>query len=629
MPDTRPKSSKPFGLWPSPISPLMVSRSARLDEVMWDQKGENLLCVERRDGRGAVVLHPLNDAPRELTPENSVRGGVGYGGGELTTSSDSIFFAESNGRLYRRSLGYGISKPVTPPFGAAAAPAVSPDGRWLAYVFSDGETDLIGLVDAEGVDWPRQLARGADFYMQPAWHPSGNLLAWIEWNHPNMPWDGTRLVLGQLQGEIPRVIEAKHIAGGEETPVSQPMFSPNGHWLSYILSDGEWESLIVRDLQSGQERTLVRGNGFTLSQPAWVQGTRSQGWNHTSQWIYYLRNQGGKLSLWKVTLETGQSTQISTEPYTYLAQLSVCPTREEIAFKASSPLIPNRIVRWDGEQLRTVVRGDAESIPPEMLAVPRLVQWQAADGMNVCGFYYPPHHPDFTGQGLPPVIVNIHGGPTSQQYQDFSYERAYFTTRGYGYFELNFRGSTGYGRAYQLAQRGRWGEVDVEDAVGAAQALVEQKLADPQKLVIHGGSSGGYAVLNTLIHHPGLYKAGICLYGVSNLFSISMDTHKFEAHYNDRLVGPLPEAAARYHAWSPVFHAEHIRDPLAIFQGADDRVVPPEQSEEIVSALRRHGIPHIYHLYAGEGHGFRRSETIADYLRQTERFLQEYVLFAP
>ena len=420
-----------------------------------------------------------------------------------------------------------------------------------------------------------------------------------------------------------------HIAGDDETPVSQPMFSPDGRWLSYITSNGEWEDLIARDLETGQERTLVKGDGFMLSLPAWVQGTRSQGWNPSSQWIYYFRNQQGMFSLWKVELQTGQSTRIPTTPYTYLTQLSVCPTREEIVFKASSPTIPGRIVRWDGKRLRTVARGDAESVSPEMLAEPQLIQWQAPDGMTVCGFYYPPQHTDYMGQGLPPVIVNVHGGPTSQQDLSFSYERNYLTTRGYGCFDLNFRGSTGHGRSYQLAQRGRWGEVDVEDAAGAARALIEQKLADPQKLVIHGGSSGGYTVLNTLIHYPGLYKAGVCLYGVSNLFGLAMDTHKFEAHYNDRLLGPLPEAAGRYHAWSPVFHADRIRDPLAIFQGADDRVVPPEQSEEIVSALRRHGVPHIYHLYEGEGHGFRRSETIADYLRRTERFLQEFVLFAP
>lgn len=244
------------------------------------------------------------------------------------------------------------------------------------------------------------------------------------------------------------------------------------------------------------------------------------------------------------------------------------------------------------------------------------------------GIDYPPTHPDFEGRGLPPAIVFIHGGPTAQSNVDFSFERAYFTSRGYAYLEVNYRGSTGYGWSYQQAQRGLWGEVDVEDAKGAAQALIDQKLADPAKLVIRGGSAGGYTVLNTLIHAPGLYKAGICLYGVSNLFTISMAPFKFEARYNDILLGTLPEAAARYHDWSPVFHADRIRDPLAIFQGDHDQVVPLSQSEEVVRALRQYGVPHIYQVYEGEGHGFRKPETLMDYLQKVEQFLLEYVIFA-
>lgn len=193
---------------------------------------------------------------------------------------------------------------------------------------------------------------------------------------------------------------------------------------------------------------------------------------------------------------------------------------------------------------------------------------------------------------------------------------------------VNYRGGTGYGRSYRHAMRGRWGDVDVEDAAGCAKALGELGLADPKQLVITGGSAGGYTVLNTLIRYPGLYKAGICLFGVTNLYALDMDTHKFEAHYNATLIGKLPEAAERYHAWSPVFHADKIRDALYIFQGSEDKVVPPSQSEEIVSVLRSHGIPHQYRLYQGEGHGFRKSETIKDYLKETERFLLQHVIFA-
>jgi len=223
--------------------------------------------------------------------------------------------------------------------------------------------------------------------------------------------------------------------------------------------------------------------------------------------------------------------------------------------------------------------------------------------------------------------VLIHGGPTSSVSIGYDLEAAFFTSRGYGYLQVNYRGSTGYGRDYREALRGNWGNLDVIDAAGGAQALSDQKLADPERLVIKGGSAGGYTVLNTLIRFPGLYKAGICSYGVTNLFTLAMDTHKFEERYTDSLVGPLPEAAEKYREWSPVFHAEKIQDPVAIFQGEEDKVVPPSQSEEIVKALKANGVPHEYHLYPGEGHGFRKSETRQKYYEAIERFLMQYVIF--
>jgi dipeptidyl aminopeptidase/acylaminoacyl peptidase len=245
----------------------------------------------------------------------------------------------------------------------------------------------------------------------------------------------------------------------------------------------------------------------------------------------------------------------------------------------------------------------------------------------VYGIYSPPTSSRFEGTGLPPVIVYIHGGPTSSVLIGYDPETAFFTNRGYGYLSVNYRGSTGYGRAYREALRGRWGELDTIDAAGAAHALIDQKLGDPGKLVIKGGSAGGYAVLNTLINYPGLYKAGLCSYGVANLFTLAMDTHKFEERYTDSLVGPLPDAAEKYRAWSPVFHAEKIKDPVAIFQGELDKVVPPSQSEEIVKVLRAKGVPHEYHLYPGEGHGFRMAETRRAYYQAIERFLQQYVIY--
>ncbi|MBN2047763.1 MAG: S9 family peptidase, partial [Anaerolineaceae bacterium] len=535
------------------------------------------------------------------------------------------------GTLLRRSLGYELPKAILPGFGSVASPTLSPDGNWVLYVYTDGQNDLIGMVDAEGAAWPRKLVEGADFYMQPCWHPSGEMIAWVEWLHPNMPWDGSWVCLGRMDpGDdemIPGLFSVEQVAGGDDIPAQQPRFSPDGRFLSYVVCDGEWDSLVLYDLQTKETRTLVEGDGFMLTRPAWVQGNHEYDWGKDSDRIYYLRLQNGFSTLWWVDIETGRSEQIDVSPYTYLTQLSVSPKDGQLAFIGSSPMVPARILRWDGARIHTVRRSDPENIAPEQLPVPKPIEWKAKDGTKVYGLYYPPTNPQYTSDELPPAIVNIHGGPTGQQEVRYRPTAAYFTSRGYAWMEVNYRGSAGYGRSYQMALNGNWGLVDTEDAVGAAYAMIDQDLADEKRLVIMGGSAGGYTVLNALIQYPGVFAAGIDQYGVSDLYGITLDTHKFEAHYNDSLVGPLPEAAEKYKAWSPVFHADQIKDPLAVFQGSEDVVVPPSQSEKIVSVLRQNHVPHIYQVYEGEGHGFRKAENKLDFLKQVEEFLMKHVLF--
>jgi dipeptidyl aminopeptidase/acylaminoacyl peptidase len=618
-----------FGIWSSPISAQMLSQHLRLEEVQWDSDGSTLVWLEGRSDLRVLVAHPIGESDQDLSDEQSVRGGVGYGGGDFTVSQGIVFFSERDGRLYRRSLDCDRPRPITPPYGSVASPLLSPDGKWVVYVFSDGNTDLLSIVDAQGCEWPVQLVRGSDFYMQPAWHPAGKMLAWIEWNFPNMPWDGTRLKLGQLDGLPLHLSSDRIVAGDANTPVSQPRFSPDGRWLSYICSNGEWENLVLMNLETGENHILVQGDHFLLSTPAWIQGLHSYGWSHTSQRLFYLRNFAGIASLWMVDLADGKSQQINTDPYTWLDQLSVSPVSDQLAFTASAPSIPTRFVHWENGKLKTLRRSQPENISSEFLSSPQNITWTASDGTPVHGLYHPPKNPGFTCEGLPPAIINIHGGPTGQTVAGYSAETAYFTSRGYAVLEVNYRGSTGYGRTYQNSLREKWGLFDREDAASGANTLTKKGLADPNKLIIKGGSAGGYTVLNALIHYPGLFKAGVSLYGVSNLFTLAMDTHKFEKRYTDLLVGPLPETASRYHDWSPIFHAEKIQDALAVFQGEIDKVVTAVQSEEIVAVLRQRSIPHIYRLYAGEGHGFRKSENISDYFQQVDRFLLQHVIFAP
>lgn len=623
------KENRPYGLWSSPITAGTLGNRVRLQDVHWSRNGKTLVWVEGRGKTGVLVASSLSDAPRVLSEGFNVRGGIGYGGGEFTTTQNDVVFTDQAGGLYRTPFKSGLAQSLIPSFGACASPSVSPDERWVLFVFSDGKRDLLGLTASEPGSWPFQLAQGADFYLQPAWHPSSEWISWVEWDHPNMPWHGSRVMMAHLSGGTPPRVEELHpMAGDENTPASQPLFSPDGRWLSMLVGNGEWDDLVLMDMASGKKRTLVRGEGFHLCKPPWVQGEHTYGWSGTSKKIIYTRYAEGTASLWIVDLENDVSLPLEIPPYNWIDQLSVNPVNDHLAFIGSGPVTPQRLVHWGPRGMQVVARSENEGIPTENLSVPQPISWKATDGTTVYGIYYPPANPGYIAKGLPPAVVSIHGGPSSGKPANYSPEACFYTSRGYAYLEVNYRGSSGYGYRYLNLLNRHWGEFDSEDAAGAAEALAAKRLADPHRLAIKGGSAGGYTVLNTLIRFPHVYKAGICEYGVSNLFTIAMETHKFEAHYTDRLVGVLPREAKRYHELSPVFHAEKIQDAMLIFQGDEDTAVPVAQSNELVAALQRNHVPVQYKVYQGEGHGFRKPETLEDYYKTVERFLRETLVFS-
>jgi len=273
-------------------------------------------------------------------------------------------------------------------------------------------------------------------------------------------------------------------------------------------------------------------------------------------------------------------------------------------------------------------RSTSEDLPPSTYTQPEAITWQGMDGEKVYGLFYDPKSSQYKGIGSPPLIALIHGGPTSQRGASFYPDVQFFTTRGYAVLQVNYRGSTGYGRAYRDKLRNSWGIYDVEDTVSGVRHLVAQGHADNDRLIIMGGSAGGFTVLKALEDYPGVFRAGVCMYGVANQFTLVADTHKFEERYSDSLLGPLPEAAEIYRERSPIFFADKIQDPIIVFQGEDDKVVPRAQSDAIIASLQHNGIPHEYHLYAGEGHGFRKAETIEHFYNTVERFLKGYVIFA-
>jgi dipeptidyl aminopeptidase/acylaminoacyl peptidase len=628
------REQRMYGLWSSPVTARSLSLGVRLGEPCWDSDGETLAWVEGRSDRGVIVIQGADGgATRDLTSDISVRAFVGYGGGDFTLSHGAAYFvAQEDQRIYRQELAGGRPRPITPAFGAASTPVVSPDGRWLLYVHSYEDIDAIAVVDTQGNHWPARLSEGRDFYMQPSWHPHGGCVAWVEWDHPNMPWDGTDLKVANLafpEVGLPVVTSASVVAGGPDTAIYQPQFTRDGNGLLFVSDETGFGHVYLRSLATGAVQKVTGGDG-EFGEPAWNQGMRNFT-ETTSGTFVGVRNRGGFKNLVAGPV-AGPVADIAHPGYTALTSPAGAPGSERIAVIASGGTVPPRVVVIDlaekppPQSIRR--RGDSEAVPQSALSSPQAVAWKSFDGEEAHGIYYPPASDAFEGTGAPPLIVLVHGGPTSQVTAAWNAQAQYLATRGYGVLWPNYRGSTGYGRDYMLKLRNSWGIYDVQDSKFGAQSLAQRGLADPERCVIMGGSAGGFTVLQSLVEIPGFYKAAICMFGVANQFLLASDTHKFEQRYLDTMLGPLPQAAAVYRQRSPIFHVDKIVDPIAVFQGAIDRVVPRDQSDTIVASLRARGVPHEYTVYEGEGHGWRKSETVEAFLGSVERFLKQYVLFA-
>ena len=612
---------------PSPIQLETLNRIRRFNDVRLSHDGHSIYWIETIDGRGSLMQMNADGMVQNLSANHDVRGGVGYGGGEFDVNSAGSAFSESSGALF----GFNSGKPddihaITPVWGDTAAPALSPKGDWVLYVYQQGETNGLAICRTHGLTWPVQLALGADFYMQPAWHSSGKLIAWVEWNHPHMPWDAGRVKLGRLGGMQLRLLEEQWLDGGKGAPAGQPQFSPDGKWLSYVQRDGDWDNLVLYNLKKRQRRVLLPAAQGHLVQPAWVQGMRSYAWSSDSRSIYYFLYFHGGTSLWQVNLRTGKSKQIPIEPVCWAEQLD-CAAGEDgdvLVFLGSTARAPKQIWRLDGQGLTCMVANSLAGVPPQSISLPLEIRFKSCGDAEVYGIYYPPAGPG-QPETAPALILDIHGGPTGADPLCFSNEAAFFTSRGYAYARINYRGSSGYGYAYQEALRHSWGIVDVEDTLHFAEELMRSGLADPKRLVIKGSSAGGFTALNVLIQKPGLFKAAICSYAVGDLVDDAQHTHKFEKYYHRFLTGDFERDHQRFVDRSPIFHVEGIRDPVALFHGESDKVVSPAQSEQIYGQLTRRGVPCTLKIYAGEGHGFRKPETMADFYQSMLDFLQEHL----
>lgn len=631
----------PYGSWKSPITPQLAGGDAvRLsapaicgDDIYW--------CEGRptEQGRVALVRRTPDGETRDVIPGPfNVRtrvheyGGVSYWVTDAALYAGIYFSNFVDQRLYRLRPG-DAPRPITPDAALRYADCIldAQRGRLIAVrqdhtrqdagaAGGDPVNTLVGL-DLGREDGGRVLAAGHDFYASPRLSPDGARLAWLAWRHPNMPWDGTELWVAQVSADG-ALVDAHIVAGGPTESIFQPEWSPDG--VLHFVSDrtGWWNLYRWR---AGQAEALCP-RAAEFGAPQWAFGMSTYGFASERELVCTFF-QGGRWHLAVLDLVTLALEEIAT-PYTELADLRVAGSR--LLFRAGSPTEPASLVLSDlAERRFTVLRRSGNlAVDPGYLSIPQEIEFPTQDGLPVYAYYYPPRNRDFVGPAgeKPPLLVLSHGGPTGASGATLNLGIQYWTSRGFAVVDVNYGGSTGYGRAFRERLKGNWGVVDVDDCVGAALYLAGRGDADPGRLAIRGGSAGGYTTLSALAFRD-VFKAGASHFGVSDLETLATDTHKFESRYLDGLVGPYPARRDLYIERSPIHHTDGLNCALILFQGLDDQMVPPEQSRLMYEAVRAKGLPVAYLAYEGEGHGFRQAANIVRTLEAELYFYSEVFRF--
>lgn len=625
MPEDMPIAA--YGSWPSPLASAVLARGhVRYGFTALTSDG-TLYWSELRSadqGRTMVVeLAPDGKARDLLPPPFSARTRVHeYGGRSFLIAEQKLWFVNQiDQQIYESAL----DEPQAEPRQLTHTPEL----RFAELTFDAGRKRILAIAERHDPQDPShaavqnfivevslatgavaRLIEGRDFFASLALSPDGSQLAYLAWDHPHMPWDAAELHLAQLEPQL----SSRQIAGSPQASTLQPTWSPDGQLYFALEVNGMWS---LTRLQAGAPHTLAADSG-EIGEPLWQLG--AQHWAFVdAKTIVGISIRDGLTQLVRMDLSAQQpSWQLVSDAYPYIGQLSAA--NGQVVFTLGWAGSGSDIVRLDlatgrSTQLRSAHAGlldDADTAHAEP------VTFATSHGERAYGFFYAPKNQLYSAPegSAPPLIVLVHGGPTAGAAASWNSTVQFFTTRGFAVLDVNYRGSSGFGRAYRDRLRGEWGVLDVDDCVAGARFLAEQRRVDPQRMFIRGGSAGGYTVLQALANHD-VFAAGSCHYGVSDLEALTRDTHKFESHYDRFLIGPYPERRDLFIARSPIHYVEKIQKPVIFFQGLDDRVVPADQTERMAKTLQQHGIQAEYHAYAGEAHGFRKAETI-EHVLETE-----------
>ena len=637
------KTVSAYGTWASPISAEMVAEAGVRLSAPWLERDAVWWLEGRAAEAGRTVLVRLDPGadPVDVVPQGfNVRTSVHEYGGGAYCVHDGVAYVSSfdDQRLYRidpESRPVPITPAVPNRRHRYADGRITPDGSfWIGvrerHAASDRARDVVNelvAVPTDGPTEPRVIVSGRDFYSNPRVTPDGTRLCFLAWDLPWMPWDGCELYAADIadDGEVANV---EHVAGkdGEES-IWQPEWSPAGDLVFASDRSGWWNLERVRN----GERTALHPAEAEFGYPAWVFGARSFAFLADGRIVCGHEDAGftrfgvldadsGELRPLAIGLDSWRSPYVWTEG-------------TSAVLVAGSVTTPTCIVRVevDRDEVETVRTSMDSELPDALLSNPVSIEFPTEGGVTAHALYYAPTNPEYEAPvgELPPLIVESHGGPTDSANPSYSLEVQFWTSRGFAFVDVDYGGSTGFGRAYRERLNGSWGVVDLQDCVNAARYLVDEGKADPSRLLITGGSAGGYTTICALTFTD-VFAAGSSYFGIADLEQFGGgETHKFELQYEHTLIGPYPERADLYRARSPIHFTDRMTTPMLVLQGADDRVVPPSQAELIVGALRERGVPHAFLLYEGEGHGFRRAENIVGSLQAELSFYAQILGFEP